>query len=189
MGAGGWACENCVVVLASPPPPPVLGPALKDNGFRLRSSQFLRFGTWFRRTPAGGGVATQLDAPRVTVLSPPPTCAPTPPPHLHPRLPGRRAALVTRMGLPQFPRGGLFFLPGCAARVVQGPGRVSPAFPAGVLPFAPPQGSYSEIVWREQCAAGIDGRKKEGSFPANTVVRAGACVGVTITLLSHCLSD
>lgn len=141
----------------SPPPALGLGWALKDNGFRLRSSQFLRFGTRLRRAPAGGGVATHLDAPRVTVLSPPPL---PPPPHR------RRAAPASRTELPQFARGGLCLLPGQAPGTVQGPGRqfsFSGVFPTSVSRSL----CVKQLVWKEQRAAGIDGRKKR-SFLANS---------------------
>lgn len=89
------AYENCVVLLASAVSrSPTL---LKGNGYLLRSRRFLCFGTQLCRAPAGGGVVTLLDVPWVTVPSPDPT---------------RRAALVTRPGLPQFRGGGLSFLPG-----------------------------------------------------------------------------
>lgn len=54
-----------------------------------------------------------------------------------PRSSRGRAALVTRMGLPQCPRGGLFFLPGWAAGAV--PGRVF-SFSGGRAPLCPTSG-------------------------------------------------
>lgn len=155
--AGRRACENCVVA----PPPPVLGLALRGKGFPLRSGRFLHFGTRLRRAPAGGGVATQLDAPWVTVLSPPPTRPST----LHP---GGLAALVTRTRLRRFARGGLFFLPSWTAGAVQRPWGSVFSFP-GALPSALPQGSWSgKSSVRPERTAG-----KHGGASGSACARAG----------------
>lgn len=55
--------ENRVVVLASFPLPRS-HPQPEDNGPSSKTQGFLRFGTQLCRAPAGGGLATQLDAPR-----------------------------------------------------------------------------------------------------------------------------
>lgn len=83
-----------------------------DNGLRLRSSGCLRGGAQRCRAPAGGGVVTQLDAPRVTGPRP------------------RRAA-------PPVLGGGLRLLPGGAAGVPWAPQGSFPLSPPRRAPRGP----------------------------------------------------
>lgn len=145
---------------------------LKGNGYLLRSRRFLCFGTQLCRAPAGGGVVTLLDVPRVTVPSPNPT---------------RRAALVTRPGLPQFRGGGLFFLPGWAAGVAQGHARKFPASRRAPLPphlsLTDPLRRRKLLLVRERQRAARRKGGQRASFLAKMVVRVR--LGIIITLLSH----
>lgn len=123
------ACENCVVGRPRVPSPttPPWRPALRDQGLRLRSSRFLRFGN---AAPQGTGRGRRCHAAGCSAGDRPPLRR------------AWRAALVTRPGLPQFGGGGPFSLTDRAAGVARGHGReysASQARPSLPFPSLPPQ--------------------------------------------------
>lgn len=157
------ASETCVVALASLPRHPTY---LKDNGLRLRSSRVLRCGAQLCRAPAGGGVVTQLDAPRVTV----------------PRPPGAPLPQFKGADCASSPLGGWGAV---------GYGRQCSALPSQARsPWYPPQRLVASesypLLGKRPRAAGTEGQVRGGSFLAKMVARARVRVGITITLLPHC---